>query len=71
MDHNFDVFHVKRVDGKPLIVKTPISPDLKIRAIKVSENKQKKYYGMALSGDGRIYLLAHLFEKIVKPSISP
>lgn len=59
VDHNFHVFHVKRVDDKPLIVKTPISPDLKIRAIKVSENKQKKYYGMALSGDGRIFLLGY------------
>lgn len=59
VDHNFHVFHLKRVDDKPLIVKTPISPNLKIRAIKVSENKQKKYYGMALSGDGRIFLLGY------------
>ncbi len=59
VDHNFHVFHVKRVDDKPLIVKTPISADLKIRAIKVSENKQKKYYGLVLSGDGRIFLLGY------------
>ncbi len=59
VDHNFHVFHLKRVDGKPLIVKTPISPDLKVRAIKVSENKQKKYYGLLLSGDGRIFLLGY------------
>lgn len=59
VDHNFHVFHVKRVDDKPVIVKTPVSPDLKIRAIKVSENKQKKYYGMVLSGDGRIFLLGY------------
>ena len=59
VDHNFHVFHVKRVDDKPVIVKTPISPDLKIRAIKISENKQKKYYGIALSGDGRIFLLGY------------
>ncbi len=59
VDHNFHVFHVKRVEDKPLIVKTAISPDLKIRAITVSENEQKKYYGMALSGDGRIFLLGY------------
>ena len=59
VDHVFHVFHVKRVDDKPVIVKTPISPDLKIRAIKISENKQKKYYGLALSGDGRIFLLGY------------
>nr|WP_320014507.1 DUF4857 domain-containing protein [uncultured Desulfobacter sp.] len=59
VDHNFHVFHIKRMDDKPLIVKTPIPTDLKIRAIKVSENKQKKYYGMALSGGGRIFLLGY------------
>jgi hypothetical protein len=59
VDHNFHVFHVKRVDDAPLIVKTPILPDLKIRAIKVSENKEKKYYGMALSGDGHLFLLRY------------
>jgi len=59
VDHNFHVFHVKRVDDKPAIVKTPISPDVKIRAIKISESKQKKYYGIALSEDGRVFLLGY------------
>jgi hypothetical protein len=59
VDHDYRVFHIKRVDDKPLIRQAPIPPDLKIRAIKVSENKQKKYYGLALSEDGRIFLLGY------------
>nr|WP_320192310.1 DUF4857 domain-containing protein [uncultured Desulfobacter sp.] len=59
VDHDYRVFHIKRVDDKPLIKQTPIPPDLKIRAIKISENKQKKYYGLALSEDGRIFLLGY------------
>ena len=59
VDHDYQVFHLKRVDDKPEIKKTPISPDLKIRAIKVAESSQKKYYGLALSGEGRIFLLGY------------
>ncbi|WP_020587102.1 DUF4857 domain-containing protein [Desulfobacter curvatus] len=59
VDRDYRIFHIKRVDDKPLIRQTPISPDLKIRAIKISENKQKKYYGLALAGDGRIFLLGY------------
>lgn len=59
VDHDYRVFHIKRVDDKPLIKQTPISPNLKIRAIKVSENEQKKHYGLALAEDGRIFLLGY------------
>ncbi|WP_320045411.1 DUF4857 domain-containing protein [uncultured Desulfobacter sp.] len=59
VDHNYRIFHIKRVDDKPLIKQTPIPPDLKIRAIKISENKQKQYYGLALAEDGRIFLLGY------------
>ncbi|MCG8553142.1 MAG: DUF4857 domain-containing protein [Desulfobacterales bacterium] len=59
VDHDYRVFHIKRVDDKPLIKQTPIPPDLKIRAIKISENKQKQFYGLALAQDGRIFLLGY------------
>ena len=59
VDNDFQVFHIKRVDDKPVIKKTPISPDLKIRAVKVSENKLKKDLGLALSGDGRLFILGY------------
>jgi hypothetical protein len=57
VDDQYRVFHVKRVDGRPWVVKTPISPELKIRHIKVSENRQKEYYGLAL-GDKKVGLVS-------------
>ncbi len=59
VDHDYRVFHVKRVDDKPVIIKTPISPDLKIRAIRVCENRQKKYYGLALSQENCVFILGY------------
>nr|WP_319493299.1 DUF4857 domain-containing protein [uncultured Desulfobacter sp.] len=59
VDRDYRVFHIKRVDDKPLINQTPIAPDLKIRAIKISENNQKKYYGLALAQDGRLFLMGY------------
>nr|WP_321398572.1 DUF4857 domain-containing protein [uncultured Desulfobacter sp.] len=59
VDHDYRVFHIKRVDDKPRIRQIPISPDLRIKVIKISENKQKKYYGLALSGDDRVFLLGY------------
>lgn len=59
VDRDYHVFHVKRVDDKPEIKKTPISPELRIRAIQVSENSQKKFYDLALDGNGGISLISY------------
>ncbi|MCP4722334.1 MAG: DUF4857 domain-containing protein [Desulfobacteraceae bacterium] len=57
VDDRYRVFHVKRVDNRPWVVKTSIAPELNIRHIKVSENRQKKYYGLAL-GEKKIGLIS-------------
>ncbi|MCG8620158.1 MAG: DUF4857 domain-containing protein, partial [Desulfobacterales bacterium] len=59
VDANHRVFHLKRVDGKPVVKNTNIPPALKTRHIKVSENKQKAFYGLLLTGNGRINLLSY------------
>ncbi len=58
VDAQYRVFHVKRVDGRPWVVKTPIPEELKIRYIKVSENRQKEYYGLALFKDKKAGLVS-------------
>lgn len=58
VDADYKVFHVKRVDNTPQVLKTPISPEFRIRHVKVSENRQKAYYGIVLMGDGRAGLLS-------------
>ncbi len=59
VDDQFSVFHVKREDGTPNVVKTPIPQTLKTRYIKVSENKTRKFYGLLLDQSGGVHLMLH------------
>ena len=58
VDAAYAVFHVKRVKGQPAVVKTPIPPDLRIRNIKVSENKKREIYGSLLTEKGELFLIS-------------
>ena len=59
VDRNYQVFHVKRMDGRPLVVKTGVDPALATRHIKISENRRRQSYGLLLAGDGRLFLLTY------------
>ncbi len=59
VDGTYSVFHVKRVNGSPQVVKTPIDPSVRTRYIKVSENRQKQFYGILLAEDGRAFLISY------------
>lgn len=59
VDNEYQVFHLKRREGRPQVVKTDIDPALETRHIKISENRQRRYYGLLLAGDGRLYLLTY------------
>lgn len=59
VDTDYNVFHVKREDGKPQVVRTPIAPGLKTRFIKISENRQRRIRGLLLAGDGSLHLLRY------------
>lgn len=66
VDSQYQVFHVKRVDGKPMVIKTPIDPAIQTRHIQVSENKKKRFYGLLLGGNGDIHLLSYDDYKLAK-----
>lgn len=57
VDADYSVFHVKRQNGRPVVVKTPIPESIQTRHIKVSENKRREYYGLLLDGLGGMHLL--------------
>ncbi len=59
MDAENALFHVKRVKGHPVVVRTPIPQDLGIRHIKVSENRKKEIRGLLLTQTGELYLITH------------
>ncbi|MCK5349545.1 MAG: DUF4857 domain-containing protein [Desulfobacula sp.] len=65
VDAKFSVFHVKRINGKPEIIKTPIDTRLKTRFIKISENRQKQYYGLLLTHTGQLNLLSYDNYKLI------
>jgi hypothetical protein len=66
VDAKFRVFHVKRRNGQPVVVKTPIDPALKTRHIKVAENKRREYYGLLLAEDGSLHLLIYDAYQLVR-----
>jgi hypothetical protein len=59
VDDNGAAFHLKRLDGKPWVVKNPIDPGLGIRSIKVAENKRREFHGLLLTRDGRLFLISY------------
>jgi len=66
VDANDSVYHVKRVGGQPLVVKTPIPINLGIRSIKVSENKKREIYGTLLTDKGELYLITYDNYRLIK-----
>ena len=59
VDAESRVFHVRRQDNRPVVVRTPINPALKTRHIKVAENRRREFYGLLLAGDGSLHLLTY------------
>jgi len=58
VDARYGVFHVKRVDGQPVVVKLPLPPSIHTRQIVVAENNQRKFYGLLLDEAGGMFLLS-------------
>ncbi|MFP4032604.1 MAG: DUF4857 domain-containing protein [Desulfococcaceae bacterium] len=57
VDADHEVFHVKRVDDRPRVVRTPIDPAIQTRHIQVSENQRREFFGLLLGEAGDLYLL--------------
>ncbi len=57
MDAGYRVFHVKREQGRPVVVRTPVDPALRTRHIQISENDRREHYGLLLAEDGGLYVL--------------
>lgn len=51
------LFHVKRIGDAPQVARTPVPTDLGIRAIKVVENEARRFLGIVLTGDDRLFLM--------------
>ncbi len=58
VDANHSVFHVRRAEGRPLVVKTPVPRAVRARYIKVVENEDRRYHGLLFGEDNSVYLFS-------------
>ncbi|MBN2780344.1 MAG: DUF4857 domain-containing protein, partial [Candidatus Marinimicrobia bacterium] len=58
-DARGEIFQMKMIHGKPVVTKTGIDPDLKVRQIFVEENLRKEFYGSLLTEDNGVYLIMY------------
>ena len=57
VDDNYAVFHLRRVRNQPLVVRTPIDPQLKCRYLTVVESNLRQFHGLLLDGRDRLHLM--------------
>jgi len=59
IDGKDDLYHIKKAKGQPVVNKTGFPKDIPIRAVIVSENVLREYYGVVVSEDDRIFFLTY------------
>jgi hypothetical protein len=64
VDARHAVFHLKRVDGEPEVVRTPIPEELRTRCVKIFESRRKEFHGLLLSESGILHLLRWNYEPV-------
>jgi len=66
VDNDNKTFHLKKVNGKPLCIKTPISKKLDIKRIFIGENNRKEFYGLLFTKTHDVYLITYDNYKLIK-----
>ncbi len=59
VDAHHQLFHIKKVHGKPYCKNIPLPPGLQIKWIYISERELQEYYALIISKKNEIYLLLH------------
>ncbi len=53
------LFHVKLVEGEPMVRDTGIAPESGIKFVDIKENGRREFYGLLITGDDRIGLISY------------
>ncbi len=56
-DHPGNIFHLKSVNGKPIIVKTDIADNKKIKSLIIREIPSKQFWGFAVTEDNELFAI--------------
>ena len=59
VDAEGQMYHVKMVNGMPVVRNTHIPDNIKVREIFVSESNLREFYGLLISMDNNIYLIMY------------
>lgn len=59
LDDMNHLFHLKFFNSAPAVKKVPLPDNIIPRYIKISENRQKKFYGMVIDTKNRLYMLTY------------
>lgn len=57
-DSTGHVFHIRRVQGRPEIIRTGIPPSLDILDLVISENRRREFHGLAITRQGGVFLIS-------------
>lgn len=57
LDSNREVYHMVQYDGKPVVKKTSVTPDMNIKLLRIKEPMSKAYLGFLISEEGHLSML--------------
>jgi hypothetical protein len=66
VDQNNALFHIKMVNGKPFIKKTPLPDDLEVAHISPTEKPDRRFYGFLFDKSRRVYFISTNNYKLVE-----
>lgn len=59
LDNHDELFHLKRIKGKPFIKKIISTSNIKIKTILLRENNLKEFYGLLVTEENRLFLILY------------
>lgn len=66
IDSKNELFHVKKVNGKPFIKNTKIEIDSGIKYIQMNENKKREFYGLLVTNSDDVYFISYDNYSLIK-----
>lgn len=73
LDKNNMLFHLKMVNGKPFVRKSETAIGLDIEVILPTEYADRRFYGLAFSGNGKVYIIeqdTYTFKEVPVPTFN-
>ncbi len=70
VDHDWQLFHLKKIHGKPYCKNVPIPENVKINWISVKEKELREFCGIAITENNKLYMVMLNPERLQKLPVS-